>query len=59
MKQRGAGKVLRLFDDGRTPPDNPFVGRKEALPEIWSLGHRNPQGLLAHPQTGDLWLTEH
>ena len=53
------GKILRLFDDGRVPPDNPFVGREGALPEIWSYGHRNPQGLLIHPETGELWETEH
>ena len=53
------GKLLRLFDDGRVPPDNPFVGKEGALPEIWSYGHRNPQGLLIHPETGELWETEH
>jgi aldose sugar dehydrogenase len=54
-----AGKILRLFDDGRIPPDNPFVGRNDALPEIWTYGHRNPQGLLVHPETGELWEHEH
>ena len=39
--------------------DNPFVGRAGALPEIWSWGHRNPQGLAVHPETGELWETEH
>lgn len=53
------GTVLRLHEDGRVPSDNPFVGRQDALPEIWSYGHRNPQGLVIHPQTGDVWLTEH
>lgn len=53
------GKVLRLQDDGRVPPDNPFVGRAGALPEIWSYGHRNPQGLVVHPETGEVWLNEH
>jgi glucose/arabinose dehydrogenase len=53
------GKILRLFDDGRVPPDNPFVGREGARPEIWSYGHRNPQGLVLHPETGELWETEH
>ncbi len=53
------GTVIRLHDDGRVPADNPFVGRAGALPEIWSYGHRNAQGLAFHPQTGDLWLTEH
>jgi glucose/arabinose dehydrogenase len=53
------GKILRLNDDGTVPQDNPFVGRAGALPEIWSYGHRNPQGLAVDPVTGDLWETEH
>src|SRR5690606_26507485 len=53
------GKVLRIGDDGRTPPDNPFVSRKGVLPEIWSYGHRNPQAAAIHPQTGELWTIEH
>lgn len=53
------GKIIRLHDDGRVPADNPFVGRANAKPEIWSYGHRNMQGLLVHPETGDLWETEH
>jgi glucose/arabinose dehydrogenase len=53
------GKTIRLHDDGRVPADNPFVGQANALPEIWSYGHRNPQGLAIHPETGDLWLNEH
>jgi glucose/arabinose dehydrogenase len=53
------GTVIRLHDDGRVPSDNPFVDRSGALPEIWSFGHRNAQGLTFHPETGDLWLTEH
>ncbi len=53
------GKVIRLFDDGRVPPDNPFVGTSGAKPEIWSYGHRNPQGLAIHPTTGEVWATEH
>ncbi len=53
------GKILRLRDDGSVPPDNPFVGRADALPEIWSYGHRNPQGLAVHPITGELWSHEH
>jgi aldose sugar dehydrogenase len=53
------GKVIRLFDDGRVPPDNPFIGRPGARPGIWSYGHRNPQGLAFHPVTGALWETEH
>ena len=53
------GVTIRLHDDGRVPDDNPFVGRVEARPEIWSYGHRNPQGLVVHPETGDVWITEH
>lgn len=53
------GTVIRLHDDGRVPTDNPFVGRQGALPEIWSYGHRNPQGLAIHPGSGDVWVTEH
>lgn len=53
------GTVIRLHDDGRVPDDNPFVGRPGALPEIWSYGHRNLQGLAFHPETGDLWSDEH
>lgn len=53
------GKTIRLHDDGKVPADNPFVGRPHALPEIWSLGHRNAQGLAFHPVTGDLWSNEH
>ena len=53
------GKVIRLHDDGRVPVDNPFVTRADALPEIWSYGHRSLQGLAFDPETGDLWATEH
>ncbi|MBI3790236.1 MAG: PQQ-dependent sugar dehydrogenase [Gemmatimonadetes bacterium] len=53
------GKVLRLAPDGAVPPDNPFAGRGDALPEIWTLGHRNPHGFVVHPQTGALWEVEH
>jgi len=53
-----AGKILRLTRDGRPPADNPFVGRDGARPEIWSLGHRNPQGLALNPWTGSLWEAE-
>lgn len=53
------GVTVRLFEDGRVPDDNPFVGQEGVLPEIWSYGHRNPQGLLVHPDTGELWLDEH
>ena len=53
------GTIVRLHDDGRVPEDNPFVGQDGAQPEIWSYGHRNPQGLAVHPETGTVWLTEH
>jgi len=53
------GKIVRLHDDGRVPPDNPFVNRAGARPEIWSYGHRNVQGLALHPETGDIWTNEH
>ena len=53
------GTTVRLHDDGRVPVDNPFVGRDDALPEIFSYGHRNAQGLAVHPHTGDIWLNEH
>jgi glucose/arabinose dehydrogenase len=56
---RPNGKVHRVTDDGRIPPDNPFVGDTNAFPSIWSFGHRNPQGLARHPVTGELWETEH
>ena len=54
-----AGKVLRLNDDGSVPEDNPFVGREGYLPEIFSLGHRNHQGLTLHPETFAPLTTEH
>ncbi|MEK7381147.1 MAG: PQQ-dependent sugar dehydrogenase [Gemmatimonadota bacterium] len=53
------GTINRLHDDGRVPADNPFVDRAGARPEIWSYGHRNLQGLMIHPETGELWATEH
>lgn len=53
------GTVNRIYDDGRIPEDNPFVDQPGARPEIWSYGHRNPQGLAIHPETGDVWITEH
>jgi aldose sugar dehydrogenase len=53
------GKILRITPDGGVPPDNPFVGRKDALPEIWSYGHRNSQGATLNPDTGQLWAIEH
>lgn len=53
------GVIIRLHDDGRIPADNPFIGDDGALGDIFSYGHRNPQGLVIHPQTGDIWATEH
>jgi aldose sugar dehydrogenase len=60
---RPNGKIHRLHDDGRIPSDNPFVATADALPSIWSYGHRNPQGIAARPGTTgptlQLWETEH
>lgn len=53
------GKIYRLHDDGRVPKDNPFVGTKDAIPAIWTYGHRNPQGLTIDPRDGTLFSTEH
>lgn len=53
------GKVVRIRPDGSAPESNPFVGTEGAQPEIWSYGHRNPQGAALHPQTGELWIIEH
>lgn len=53
------GKVFRLHDDGRVPSDNPFVNEAGAKPETFTYGHRNPQGIAMHPQTGDIWTHEH
>jgi glucose/arabinose dehydrogenase len=53
------GKIIRIRPDGSAPPDNPFVGRAGAKPEIWSYGHRNAQGLVLDPATGKLWEHEH
>ena len=52
------GKIIRIRDDGRVPRDNPFAGREGYLPEIYTLGHRNPTGLTVNPATGELWATE-
>lgn len=53
------GKIHRLHEDGAVPADNPFATDKSALPSVWSYGHRNPQGLTVHPQTGGIWAAEH
>jgi glucose/arabinose dehydrogenase len=52
------GKIVRINPDGSTPPDNPFVNQTGALPEIWSLGHRNPLGAAFEPASGKLWAHE-
>jgi glucose/arabinose dehydrogenase len=57
--ERHWGKVVRINLDGTVPADNPFVGRPPALPEIWSVGHRNPQSAAIHPLTRELWTVEH
>jgi len=56
---KGQGKVIRLHDDGKIPTDNPFVKTAGALPEVWSYGHRNPQGMVIDPATGIIWEHEH
>lgn len=52
-----AGSIIRIHPDGRVPADNPK--RDGWLPEIWSIGHRNPQGMAVHPHTGEVWTHEH
>lgn len=56
---RPNGKIHRIRLDGTVPPDNPWVGKTNALPTIYSFGHRNPQGLALRPSDGRLWSTEH
>lgn len=56
---RDQGKIHRLNDDGTIPSDNPFVNEDNAKASIYSYGHRNPQGMAIHPQTGDVWVHEH
>lgn len=56
---RDGGKVYRLYDDGRVPEDNPFYNESGAKKAIYSYGHRNPQGMLLHPKTGQIWVNEH
>lgn len=53
------GKILRVNEDGSVPPDDPFIKIPGAWPSIWSLGHRNPEGLAFNPVNGDLWESEH
>ena len=54
-----SGSVIRLHGDGGIPKDNPFLTKKRMRPEIYSFGHRNPQGMAVHPQTGAVWTHEH
>jgi glucose/arabinose dehydrogenase len=54
-----AGKVIRINDDGSIPSDNPFINTTGAIKDIYSYGHRNPQGMVMHPLTGQIWLHEH
>ena len=56
--QSHLGKIVRINPDGSVPDDNPFVGKDDALPEIWSYGHRNVQGAAINPKTGKLWTIE-
>lgn len=53
------GKIIRINQDGTPAQGNPFADKDNALPEIWSIGHRNPQGLAFHPVTNELWESEH
>ncbi len=57
--QDHAGSVLRINTDGSVPADNPYADGKGGLPQIWSIGHRNPQGIDIHPDTGEVWTVAH
>ncbi len=57
--KRDGGKIYRIKDDGSIPADNPFVNEAGAKKAIYSYGHRNPQGLIKHPETGEMWDHEH
>ena len=57
--QNHMGSIIRLNDDGSVPFDNPFVSTRQAMPEIYSYGHRNPQGMAINPATGSVWAHEH
>lgn len=56
---RDGGKIYRLFDDGRIPPDNPFIDVPNAVKAAFTYGNRNPQGMAIHPETGEVWIHEH
>ena len=53
------GKIYRIHDDGKIPIDNPFYNKNDAKKAIYSYGHRNPQGMFKHPETGEIWTNEH
>lgn len=56
---RDGGKIYRLYDDGRVPQDNPFVGQAGAVEAAYTYGNRNPQGMARHPESGEIWINEH
>ena len=56
---KDGGKVYRLHDDGTVPVDNPFIDQENAIPAVWSYGHRNPQGMEMNPLSGVMWIHEH
>jgi glucose/arabinose dehydrogenase len=56
---RPNGKIHRIYPDGRIPDDNPFANQVGALPTIYTYGNRNPQGMAVHPETDQVWITEH
>ena len=58
LLDNGYGKVVHITPDGDPVPGNPFIGVEGALPEIYSYGHRNVQGLAIHPETGEVWISE-
>ncbi|MBL8525243.1 MAG: PQQ-dependent sugar dehydrogenase [Betaproteobacteria bacterium] len=57
--QSAHGKIMRITAEGQAAADNPFASVAGTLPEIWTLGHRNVQGIAFHPETGELWASEH
>jgi glucose/arabinose dehydrogenase len=56
---KDGGKIYRLYDNGDLPEDNPFYRQPGARPAVYSYGHRNPQGMAQHPETGQIWVHEH